>query len=69
MVLGILNSNRDQTKWVPPKSKRVVGLNTYPSAVMLGRMKPIGGAPVDAFCCPSCYSIFVDGENCKPSNK
>ena len=69
MVLGLMNGNRDRMKWVPPKVRKRVELNDFPDAVMVGTMRPIGGSPVDAFCCPQCNSIFIDGVNCKPNNK
>jgi hypothetical protein len=69
MVLGSMNGKRDRMQWVPPKERKRAELGAYPDAVMVGTMRPIGGSPVDAFCCPACYSIFIDGVNCKPNNK
>ena len=69
MVLGVLSSNRDRMAWTPPKAAKDADRSVYPPGVMLGKMRPIGGSPVDAFCCPTCYSIFVDGDNAVSNNK
>lgn len=69
MILGLFQNKREQMLWIPPKAPKDAEKPIYTSGVTLGTMKPIGGAPVNAFCCPDCMSIFIDGAQAKRNNK